>query len=107
MKLQSYAYGEWITGNGDYQNLYNAVNGDFVAEVSSKGINYEDMLNYGRNVSKTLRNYTIHERARMLKALAFYLTEKKELFYELSKATGATKIDSWIDIEGGIGTLFT
>lgn len=107
MKLQSYAYGEWINGTGEHQNLLNAVNGDLVAEVSSKGIDFEGMLTYGRKVNKTLRNYTIHERARMLKALAFYLTEKKEMFYELSKATGATKIDSWIDIEGGIGTLFT
>jgi oxepin-CoA hydrolase/3-oxo-5,6-dehydrosuberyl-CoA semialdehyde dehydrogenase len=107
MKLQSYAYGEWINGSGEHQNLLNAVNGDLVAKVSSKGIDFEGMLTYGRKVNKTLRNYTIHERARMLKALAFYLTEKKEMFYELSKATGATKIDSWIDIEGGIGTLFT
>ncbi|MCX6148652.1 MAG: phenylacetic acid degradation bifunctional protein PaaZ [Candidatus Kapabacteria bacterium] len=107
MKLQSYAYGEWINGTGEHQNLLNAVNGDLVAEVSSKGIDFEGMLTYGRKVNKTLRNYTIHERARMLKALAFYLMDRKEIFYELSKATGATKIDSWIDIEGGIGTLFT
>ena len=81
MKLQSYAYGEWINGTGEHQNLLNAVNGDLVAEVSSKGIDFEGMLTYGRKVNKTLRNYTIHERARMLKALAFYLQKSISLGY--------------------------
>ena len=65
------------------------------------------MLNYGRVVgSPALKKMTFHERARMLKALALYLTERKDKFYQDSWATGATKIDSWIDIEGGIGNLF-
>lgn len=107
MKLKSYAYGEWIEGQDEGQRLYNAVDGSFVASISSKGVDYKGMLEYGRNVGKTLREYTIHERARMLKNLAFYLIDRKERYYELSKATGATRTDSWIDIEGGIGTLFT
>jgi oxepin-CoA hydrolase/3-oxo-5,6-dehydrosuberyl-CoA semialdehyde dehydrogenase len=49
---------------------------------------------------------TFHERALMLKELALYLLTRKEEFYQLSYLTGATKLDSWIDIEGGIGTLF-
>ena len=49
---------------------------------------------------------TFQERGRMLKALALYLLEKKEQYYAVSAYTGATKIDSWIDIEGGIGNLF-
>jgi oxepin-CoA hydrolase/3-oxo-5,6-dehydrosuberyl-CoA semialdehyde dehydrogenase len=49
---------------------------------------------------------SFHERGRMLKALALHLMEKKDLFYEVSYATGATKMDSWVDIEGGIGNLF-
>ncbi|TND07809.1 MAG: oxepin-CoA hydrolase / 3-oxo-5,6-dehydrosuberyl-CoA semialdehyde dehydrogenase [Bacteroidetes bacterium] len=65
------------------------------------------MLKYARTVgSPVLRKMTFHQRARMLKAMAQYLNGKKELFYELSYATGATKVDSWIDIEGGIGTMF-
>src|SRR3990170_845173 len=43
----------------------------------------------------------------MLKALAKYLMERKDRFYAISAATGATKADSWIDIEGGIGTFFS
>jgi oxepin-CoA hydrolase/3-oxo-5,6-dehydrosuberyl-CoA semialdehyde dehydrogenase len=49
---------------------------------------------------------TFQERGRMLKALALYLTERKAAYYAVSVKTGATKIDSWIDIDGGIGNLF-
>src|SRR5436305_13901840 len=49
---------------------------------------------------------TFHERALMLKAMAQYLMARKDEFYLVSAATGATKQDSWIDIEGGIGTFF-
>jgi oxepin-CoA hydrolase/3-oxo-5,6-dehydrosuberyl-CoA semialdehyde dehydrogenase len=49
---------------------------------------------------------TFQERGRMLKALALHLMDKKESYYALSALTGATRIDSWIDIEGGIGNLF-
>ena len=48
---------------------------------------------------------TFHERARMLKALALYLTEKKDQFYQVSWATGAIAVDSWIDIEGNRNLL--
>ncbi len=49
---------------------------------------------------------TIHDRANMLKALAKHLLDRKEIFYGISAKTGATRADSWIDIEGGIGTVF-
>ena len=49
---------------------------------------------------------TFQQRGEMLKSLALYLNKRKEIFYTLSKATGATRIDSWIDIDGGIGNLF-
>src|SRR5688500_17934672 len=66
------------------------------------------MLEYGRKTGgPALRTMTFHARARMLKALAAYLMERKDRFYEVSAATGATKTDSWVDIEGGIGTLFS
>lgn len=107
MKLKSYAYGEWFESKEDGQQLFNAVDGNYVASISSTGLDYKEMLNYGRKIGQDLRKYTIHERARMLKSLAFYLIDRKEKYYELSKATGATRTDSWIDIEGGIGTLFT
>lgn len=108
LKLQSYAYGEWITGQGEHTPALHAINGETVAKVSSQGLNFNDMLVYGRTVGgPQLRKLTFHERAMKLKELAKYLLNEKTAFYQLSKATGATKNDSWIDIEGGIQTLFT
>lgn len=105
--LENYALGRWIGGTGDGQLLFNAIDGSPVARASSDGLDFAAMLNYGREVgSPALARMTFQERGRMLKALAMHLSSKKELFYEVSWATGATRADSWIDIEGGIGNLF-
>jgi len=106
MKLQNYACGKWQEGTGEGKALLNAINGELVAEASSAGLDFGEMLEYGRTKGKALRDMTFHERGRMLKALALYLLTKKEAYYALSAATGATRADSWIDIEGGIGNLF-
>lgn len=106
-KLENFISGKWITGDGDGQLLVNAVNGDAVAIATTKGLNFKEMLNYGRSVGgPALRKMTFHERGRMLRALALHLLEHKEKFYQVSYKTGATRLDSWIDIEGGIGNLF-
>lgn len=106
-QYQNYIQGKWISGDGSETKLYNAINGDLLGDVSSKGIDYKSVLEYGRSVGgPALRKMTFQERGRMLKALAFFLLEKKERYYSVSAWTGATKIDSWIDIEGGIGNLF-
>ncbi len=105
--LGSFAQGEWVEGTGSPTVLYHAVSGEPVASASSTGLDFKAMLEYGRRLGgPTLRRMTFHERARMLKALAAFLMERKEKFYDVSAATGATRTDSWIDIEGGIGTLF-
>jgi len=107
MKLQNYAQGQWVDGEGDGKALYNAITGAQIASASSKGLDFNAMMHYARTTGgPTLRKMTFHERGRMLKALALHLHSKKEEFYALSYATGATRIDSWIDIEGGIGNLF-
>ena len=107
MRLKNFALGEWIEGKGDGTPLYHAVTGADVASASSEGLDFKAMVEYARNVGgPNLRRLTFHERARMLKAMAQYLTERKDAFYELSAATGATKTDSWIDIDGGFGTFF-
>ncbi|HVF97955.1 MAG TPA: phenylacetic acid degradation bifunctional protein PaaZ [Flavisolibacter sp.] len=106
-KLENYVTGHWITGDGNGQDLYDAVTGETIATATTKGLDFASILQYGREVgNKTLRKLTFHERGRMLKALALYLMERKERFYQVSYHTGATKADSWIDIEGGIGNLF-
>ncbi len=106
-KLGNYIEGNWIFGEGDGQPIMDAVSGEAFVSATSKGIDFDAMLNYGRTVGNpALRKMTFYERGKMLKKLALYLTRKKEAFYELSYRTGATKTDSWIDIEGGFGNLF-
>lgn len=107
-KLENYLEGKWVTGNGDEQVLYNAVTAEEIALATTKGLDFSSALDYGRKVGNpALRKMSFHERGRMLKALAVYLNERKEKFYEVSYKTGATKADSWIDIEGGFGNLFS
>jgi oxepin-CoA hydrolase/3-oxo-5,6-dehydrosuberyl-CoA semialdehyde dehydrogenase len=105
--LQNYALGKWNEGADEGETLYNAIYGNTVATASSKGLNFAEMIDYARRVgNKNLRKLTFHERGRMLRALAIYLTERKETFYKISAYTGATRADSWVDIEGGIGNLW-
>ena len=107
-KLENFALGKWISGEGEGQTLYNAITGDAFASASSKGLDFAKMCDYARTVGgPKLRKMTFHERGRMLKELAIYLQSKKDQFYKISWATGATKADSWVDIEGGIGNLFS
>ena len=107
MKLQNYVLGKWTTGEGDGKALYNAINGEVIATASTKGLDFGEMLEYGRKVGgPALRKMTFHERGRMIKALALHLYGIRKKFYPISYQTGATKGDSWIDIDGGIGTLF-
>ena len=107
MKIQNYILGNWEDGAGEEFTALNALNGDVIGTVSSEGLDYKAILEYGRaKGGPALRRMTFQERGRMLKALALHLMTKKNDFYAISAKTGATKIDSWIDIEGGIGNLF-
>jgi oxepin-CoA hydrolase/3-oxo-5,6-dehydrosuberyl-CoA semialdehyde dehydrogenase len=107
-KIENYVLGKWVAGEGDGQVLYNAVTGEPIGIATTNGIDFKQVLEYGRNVGgPALRKMTFYERGQMLKKLALHLLSKKDLFYEVSYMTGATKADSWIDIEGGIGNLFS
>ena len=106
-QLQNYILGSWITGDGDGQLLYNAVNGNAIATASTQGINFADVLNYARSNGNALRQMTFTERGLLLKALALHLRNHLPELYAISYQTGATKADSWVDIEGGIGNLFS
>ena len=107
MILKNYALGSWTAGEGQGIALFNAITGAQIAKTSSKGLDFGEMMDYARsNGGPALRKMTFHERGRMLKSLALHLLSVKEKFYMLSSQTGATKVDSWIDIEGGIGNLF-
>jgi oxepin-CoA hydrolase/3-oxo-5,6-dehydrosuberyl-CoA semialdehyde dehydrogenase len=107
MKLENYITGKWITGDGDGQVLYNAVTGEMIGSASTKGLDFKAMTDYARRVGNpALRKMTFHQRGNMLKALALHLRNHLDKFYKISYQTGATKADSWVDIEGGIGNLF-
>jgi len=106
-KLENYITGSWIKGDGDGQLLYNAVTGEPFTTATTQGLDFENILNYGRTVGNpALRKMTFHQRGNMLKALALHLRNHLDTFYQISYKTGATKADSWVDIEGGIGNLF-
>lgn len=108
MRLESYAMGKWYKSDGKGQDLFNASTGEKVAELCSEGLDFKGILEYARNVGgPALRRLTFHERASILRNTAKYLFDRKDELYKLSAATGATRPDSWIDIEGGIGTFFT
>lgn len=105
-KTQHYILGNWTEGKGEGSPILDSVTGEHFTNVTTEGLDIPEILQYGRNRGETLRKMTFQERGLMLKKLAMYLTKKKDQFYEISYRTGATKIDSWIDIEGGFGNLF-
>ena len=106
-KLGNLVEDRWIEGTGEGTTLYNAINGVPVASASTGGIDIHSMYDYARSKGGfALRKMTFQERGIMLKKLALHLHSIKNKFYIVSAETGATKTDSWIDIEGGIGNLF-
>ena len=106
--LENYAEGKWVAGSTASETLFNAITGEAIYTAGSNGLDFDAMMKYARSKGgRALRKMTFHERGRMLKALAMHLMTKKEVFYKISAMTGATRIDSWVDIEGGIGNLFT
>ncbi len=106
-KLGNYITGNWTTGDGDGQLLYNAVTAEPIGAATTKGLDFKSITEYARTVGNpALRKMTFHARGNMLKALALHLRNHLDKFYAISYQTGATKADSWVDIEGGIGNLF-
>ncbi|WEK02335.1 MAG: phenylacetic acid degradation bifunctional protein PaaZ [Candidatus Sphingomonas phytovorans] len=104
--LENYSADRWVRSTEPVPVL-SAISGDPVAQAGSTGLDFAAMLSHARQVGgPALRAMSFHDRARMLKALAQAIITRKEELYALSTATGATRNDSWIDIEGGAGTLF-
>ena len=106
--LESYIAGRWWRAPGEGLVLRDASTGEGVATVVSEGLDTQALLQYARQVGgPALRRLTFTERAAALRGVGKRLMELKESFYEQSWATGATRADAWVDIEGGIGTLLT
>lgn len=107
LKLMNFAEGHWVEGT-ERAPVLSAITGEVVAETGSKGLDFAAMAAYARKTGgPKLRAMTFHDRAWMLKALAQAIMDRKEELYELSYDTGCTRADSWGDIEGGAGTLFS
>ncbi|ENW24655.1 phenylacetic acid degradation protein paaN [Acinetobacter lwoffii NCTC 5866 = CIP 64.10 = NIPH 512] len=104
--LASLVYGQEYTAQADLRTVYHAISGEAVYQVGSQGIDIQAVVKYAKQKGATIATWTFHQRANALKQVAQYLMERKEDFYELAKATGCTRKDAWIDIEGGIGTLY-
>ncbi len=105
--VNSHIAGRWIGPGSGASEIRDAATGEVVARAGDGDIEFEAALDHGRRIGgPALRKLTFHDRARLLKALALHLDEHKERLYELSYSTGATRKDSWIDIDGGIGTVF-
>ncbi len=108
MKSNSYVYGNWVEGQAEGAQVRNAVSGETVCHVTSDGVDFKKVVEYAREEGgNALGKLTIHERAMLLKQLGLHLLSKKEDFYKISAWTGATRSDSWVDIEGGIGTMLS
>lgn len=106
-KIQHYVQGQWKEGTEEGAPIFDAITGEVISNIAIEGLDIPEILQYGRTKGgEVLRKMTFQERGNMLKKLALYLTKRKNEFYDLSYRTGATKVDSWIDIEGGFGNLF-
>ncbi len=104
--LQSHIAGQWL-GRQSASELKSAIDGRVVAATHAEAIDFGAALDHARRVGvPALLKLDFQQRAARLRALASFLTERKETLYEISRHTGATRYDGWIDIEGGSGTLF-
>jgi len=106
-KIPHYVQGQWKEGKEEGTPIYDAITGEVISNIAIEGLDIPEILQYGRTKGgEVLRKMTFQQRGNMLKKLALYLTKRKNEFYDLSYRTGATRVDSWIDIEGGFGNLF-
>ena len=104
--LQSYIAGRWH-GTSAHQPLHSALDNQLIYHTHAEKIDFDEALTYARKQGvRELMALDFQKRAQRLKALALHLMERKEELYEISHLTGATRPDSWVDVEGGIGTLF-
>lgn len=106
MKVKSFACGEWVEPDHSAREIFSAVTDEKIAVAGSDSLSFQTMIDHAKSKGGTeLRKMTFHDRARKLKELALYLSERKEALYELSFHCGSTRKDSAVDIDGGIGTM--
>ena len=108
MTVKSYVGGRWQGPGSQTTTLLDASTSEPVAVVASDAIDMVPVVDHARSVGgPALRDMTFHERAFALKSLALHLNERREAMYPISAWTGATRRDSLVDVDGGIGVLFS
>ena len=106
--LLNYTRDQWVAGTGQRADIASAIDGSLVATTGSGGVDFAQMLHHARTIGgPALRKLTFHDRARIIRGLGLAILAAKEQLYALNVATGATRKDGWIDIEGGAGTLLS
>jgi oxepin-CoA hydrolase/3-oxo-5,6-dehydrosuberyl-CoA semialdehyde dehydrogenase len=104
--LQSLIADRWV-GTRAGASLASAIDGSAIHRTHADEIDFGEALQHARAKGvPALMAMDFQQRAARLKALAAYLNERKEALYTISRHTGATRSDSWVDIEGGTGTLY-
>jgi len=105
--LPNLVAGDWRHPTGTGTPIRDATTGAEIARACSDGVDLAAALDHGRATGQHLRARTFHERARHLKTLAAHLREHRHELHELSATTGATRHDATVDVDGGIGVLFS
>ncbi|MCI5109200.1 MAG: phenylacetic acid degradation bifunctional protein PaaZ [Marivita sp.] len=104
--VQSFIAGTWHAPDSSAREIQDAVTGNVIARAGRSLVDADALLDHAVHVGgPALRAMTFHDRARMLKALALFLQERRDTLYDLSFSTGGTQKDHLIDVDGGIGTM--
>ena len=106
LRPASYAMSQWVEPGQAARAIHGPVTGTQIAQAGGAPLDVQGMLDWARDTGgPALRAMTFHQRAKMIKAVAVALNDRKEELYALNPLTGATRRDGAIDIDGGIGTM--
>lgn len=104
--VHSFALGAWVAPGPDAREIESAITGEIFARAGGSALDMAAMRDFAvARGGAALRTMGFHDRARMIKAVALHLRERRALLYDLSFDTGATAKDHLIDVDGGIGTM--
>ncbi len=108
MQLQSFVAGSWRAGSGEVAALRDATTGAVIAGASALGgltAQAHARVRAQRGRPGAARAHLPRAR-RAAQGAGEVARRAQGGVLPLSYATGATKADSWVDIDGGISTLF-
>ena len=108
--VPSYVLDQWWTPaeGSRTAEVRDANTGEAMLRFGAEGLDLGEVLAHARTIGqRELGALTLHERALKLKELAMFLNGRRDELYALSHRTGATQVDNMVDIDGGIGVLFT